>query len=280
MTNLVDIAEVPGNLEQVEKDLAEATLSRDAGTESGSSNRSTVEDKLPTKFQGKSREDIAEMYLNLESQSGRMANDLGVQRKLTDRLLDLKRDTDLTRNNPAAKKVEISAVELLDKPTEAIDRYVSAREEAFASRIDERLNRLEGTTAQNAFLSKHPDYTSVAQSQEFVDWVQASSIRKRAAATAYNGDWNVADELLAEYKAVKPSKANKEDTARREAANLQAARGASLDSGASQETPAKNGGKTYRRADLMKLRIDKPDVYYDDSFQSEILLAYSEGRVK
>lgn len=280
MTNLVDIAEVPGNLEQIEKDLAEASLARASGNESTASGSTTVDDKLPAKFQGKSREDIAEMYLNLESQSGRMANDLGVQRKLTDRLLDLKRDTDLTRNSPQPKKVEISAVELLDKPTEAIDRYVSAREDALVSRIDERLNRLEGTTAQNAFLNKHPDYTEVAQSQKFVDWVQSSNIRKRAAATAYNGDWNVADELISEYKAVAPSKANKEDIAKREAANLQAARGASLDSGASQETPAKNGGKTYRRADLMKLRIDKPDVYYDDSFQSEILLAYSEGRVK
>lgn len=280
MTNLVDVADVPGNLEQVEKDLAEASLARASGvtTETNVQRNADVADKLPTKFKGKSAEEIAEMYLNLESQYGRTANDLGVQRKLTDRLLDLKRDTDLSKNSPA--RVEISAVELLDKPTEAIDRYVTARENALLGRIDERINRLEGTTAQSAFLGKHPDYEQVAHSDDFVQWVQSSNIRKRAATTAYNGDWNVADELISEYKAAKPSKATAEANAKRESQNLQSARNASLDSGASAESPSKSGGKVYRRADLMKLRIDKPDVYYDDSFQAEILQAYADGRVK
>jgi hypothetical protein len=36
--------------------------------------------------------------------------------------------------------------------------------------------------------------------------------------------------------------------------------------------------KVYRRADLIRLRLENPDRY--DALQDEIMKAYSEGRVK
>jgi hypothetical protein len=63
--------------------------------------------------------------------------------------------------------------------------------------------------------------------------------------------------------------------------DLEAARKVSLEtsSGAGGSDGIKKG-KTYSRADLMRLRIEDPDSYYDDAFQAEILRAYNEGRVK
>jgi len=43
-------------------------------------------------------------------------------------------------------------------------------------------------------------------------------------------------------------------------------------------TGSKGSGKTYRRADLIRLKIQDPAKY--ESMESEIFKAYSEGRVK
>ena len=44
-----------------------------------------------------------------------------------------------------------------------------------------------------------------------------------------------------------------------------------------QQTAA---GKVYRRADLIALKQQRPEVYADPVFQQEILQAYADGRVK
>ena len=121
MVGIVEIEEVPGNIVQLEKDLAEAVI-QPANSESPAPAAATPagDERLPPKLRGKKLEDIVDMYTNLESQMGRMANDLGQQRKLTDRLLDLKRETDLQSQTPP--RVDLKGADLLENPTEALDR--------------------------------------------------------------------------------------------------------------------------------------------------------------
>src|SRR6056297_1567571 len=45
--------------------------------------------EIPEKFQGKSFEDVVDMYRNLEKDYGRKGNEVGELRKLTDELLQL-----------------------------------------------------------------------------------------------------------------------------------------------------------------------------------------------
>jgi hypothetical protein len=285
MSSLVDIAEdTPGNLSSLEADLTAAVTA----SQSEPAKAAPVEEKqsaassLPEKLRGKSLDDIAQMYINLESTYGRMANDLGQQRKLTDRLLDLKRAEDLGKQQP--KAVEVSTSEFLERPTETLEKFVSSREAAKGDEYGQRMAALESSLAQQRFEQKHSDGLALANDPAFVAWVQKSKIRTKAAQQAYNGDWTAADELLTEYKEQAGTPAAKVVDVKDPAAAaeaLNAARAAGLDtSGSGSDGSSKSAGKIYRRADLMKLRIEKPDAYYDEGFQAEILKAHAEGRVK
>lgn len=283
MSSLVDIAEdnTPGNLSSLEADLTSAVTASSSEPAKAAPAETPQASSLPEKLRGKSLEDIAHMYVNLESTYGRMANDLGQQRKLTDRLLDLKRSEDLGKQQP---KVEVSTSEFLERPTETLEKFVSTREAAIKETYDSRIAQLEGSLAQQRFEQKHSDGISLANDPAFVAWVQKSKIRTKAAQAAFNGDWTSADELLTEYKEQIGTPAAKvvdvKDPAAAEEA-MKAARAAGLDtSGSGSDGSNKASGKVYRRADLMKLRIEKPDTYYDEGFQAEILRAHAEGRVK
>jgi len=61
------------------------------------------------------------------------------------------------------------------------------------------------------------------------------------------------------------------DAKKETAKNLKAA---TVDTG----SPAPSSKKTYRRTDLINLRLRDPDRYY--AMQDEIMSAYAEGRVK
>jgi hypothetical protein len=286
LSSLVDIAEdsAPGNLSSLEAELTSAvTATSSEPTKAAPATETSQTSSLPEKLRGKSLEDIANMYVNLESTYGRMANDLGQQRKLTDRLLDLKRAEDLGKQAPP--KVEVSTSDFLERPTETLEKFVSGRESQMKETYDQRIAQLEGSLAQQRFEQKHSDGMSLANDPAFVAWVQKSKIRTKAAQAAYAGDWTSADELLTEYKEQRgaaPQKAASDTAAKpTDEAALQAARAAGLDSsGSGSDGSSKTAGKIYRRADLMKLRIEKPDTYYDEGFQAEILRAHAEGRVK
>lgn len=271
-----------GNLNDLTKSLAEeaATLTAAAQpTPPAKEKEQTVEDEVPEKFKGKSVKEIVESYKNLESQLGRMANDLGQQRVLTDRLLNLKRESDLSANGGTPRKAEIpqiKATDLADNPSEAINKVVEARLAAREQETATQSAELARQAAAARLIADHPDYQQYVNNSEFMNWVQGSALRRSAAQRAQQGDFDEGNALLTEFKEHKKgvSKQNEET-------NLEGARKASLESGSrgNAETGAK-GGKTYKRVDLIKLRMEDPDRYYSDEFQSVIMKAYSEGRVK
>lgn len=282
---LVDDATQVGDLSQLEKDLSQAAQARKnqgakkpAQQKVDESSNDDEDANLPPKLRGKTKAQIAEMYVNLESAHGRMANDLGTQRKLTDRLLDLKRDTDL-QSNGAPQKVEIKSSELLENPTAALERFTQARE----SENQKRLQELEARLAAQTLMNQHPDYLEVAQSSEFAQWVQSSPIRVRAVQAAQAGDWSAAGDLLSEYKAQRQQAPGIDESADEEDEEQKArtaAKKAALESNSQGNAGTSKKGKVYRRADLMRLRAERPDVWENPEFQNEILIAYNEGRVK
>lgn len=293
MTSLADVliadpSEVSGNSDAVIADLREAvttTPAQDMKTTESKDTAAPATTDVPEKFRGKSVKDVVEMYQNLESRLGVMANDLGVQRQLTDRILDLKRSDDLRKNTPAAeraKPVPVTANDLLDRPQETLERVVEAANSRVTEDVNARLARMEASLAQQTFTARHPDFQTVVAKPDFVSWVQASPIRLRAAAAANQGNWQIADELLTEFKGGKQVTTEPTE-GKQPSADLAGARKAALEtSGSAGTTDGKSSGgkKTYRRADLMRLRINDPEAYYDESFQNEILQAHAEGRVK
>jgi hypothetical protein len=279
MASLVDVENEPGDVEGLEKSLTEA-VTADNRPEDQKTNKmepsEVSQDPLKgTKFEGKGVDEILDSYNNLQSAYGRMANDLGTQRKLTDQLLDLKRDNDLQSNAPDPLP-SVDPAKLLDDPTQALDGYLAEREARNQRAYDERLAQMEAQMQADRFMQKHPDFMDVGQSEEFRSWAQATPVRNTAANLAAQGDWNAADALLNEYKAEMANKPAPVDSAAKE--GIEAAKQVGLESAASEGSSG--SGKVYRRADLIELKLRKPHVYGDPSFQAEILKAYSEGRVK
>lgn len=277
---LVDVNNEPGDLAALEKDLSEAVTTQATADKATQATKPATTDSpaVPEKYEGKSLQDVVDMHRNLESAYGRMANDLGTQRKLTDQLLELKRTEDLNQN-PAAKPVEVSSTEILDNPTGALDKYFESRESQIAAQTTERLAQMEAALAQDRFTAKHSDYNEIANDPEFVAWLQATPYRSRAAQLAVQGDWNAADELMTEFKEIRAAKPAGEGAPATDP-NLEAARAASLESSGTAGGQSTSSGKVYRRADLVRLKLEKPKIYGDPQFQQEIMQAYAEGRVK
>lgn len=278
MANIVDVDNAPGDLDALQKSLTEAvtaTTETDEGVSEESIQADLNDNPLAgTKFEGKDISDILDSYKNLESAYGRMANDLGTQRKLTDRLLDLKREDDLQSNAPEPLP-KVDGAELLDNPTEALDRYTAAREARIRQEYDDRLTQFEAQLQADKFMQKHPDFMTLGQSDDFRNWAQNNPIRSRVAQQAANGDWDAADALLSEYKEAQKTAAPAAD------AGVDEAKKVALETSAQGNAPdGQSSGKIYRRADMIDLKINKPHVWADPAFQAEILKAYSEGRVK
>lgn len=290
MSILVDVNETQGSLNQLEKDLAEAVGTQDATPAKKEAAPAPApaadsDDNLPPKLRGKSREQIAEMYANLESAHGRMANDLGTQRKLTDRLLDLKRTDDLQQNTPAqAPEVKVSGSDLLDNPKETLDRYFEHRMAQIEAAQNQQMASVEANMAEQQFNQYYgAEAAQVANDPVFQQFVNGTPLRVDLAQRAAQGDYEAANALMAEWVGTKAllqqaQPAPAEDTQQEEANPLAEAQKAQLESAASGS--GASSGKVYSRAQLIELKITKPHLYSDPAFQAEIMKAYQEGRVK
>jgi hypothetical protein len=142
--------------------------------------------KTTDRFDGKSREDILESYRNLESHTGRLASELGYQKRTIEELLEDKRRRDLGMNG--ATKTEIEASDILTKPTEALDKFLEERLPTIVKPLQDRLNQLEGQLGNIFYETKHKDASQITQSPEFKTWVGETGLRQHLAAQAAGGN--------------------------------------------------------------------------------------------
>ena len=295
MANLADVIvddsseTLSGNSEAARKALTEAVTVSSDSKQTETQVTKTEDDGLPAKFKGKSAREIAEAYQNLESRLGTMANDLGVQRQLTDRILGMKREDDLRANGGSrqerAQPKPVTTNDLLDRPQETLERVVNDKVQSAVDELRQENQQLRALTAKQSFESRHKDYQTTVSDPAFMDWLKASPLRMRAAAVANGGDWQVADELFTEYEVQhrrSESRSEQTDQRQRSTDNLEDARRASYTSSGSNSNDGqgKPAGKIYKRADLMKLMIEDPEAYYDEAFQAEIIQAHFEKRVR
>jgi hypothetical protein len=266
-----------GNPNRVIEELTAASAASASGNDNPAAKPKV---DLPERFKGKSAEEIYQAYQNLEREHGRLANEVGTTRLLADQLLELKRSNDLRANGgnptPMVNKPAVRAADLLENPTEVLDRYFEGKESAQAKDLRERLERQEAVMLQKEFVSKHGDWQDQVADPAFTEWAKATPLRAKLAAEAAQGNLRSADSLLDEFKTYKPliSKTKQTDP-------LDQARKVGLEraSGANDAASAP-AGKVFKRADLMALRVNDPDRYENPAFQAEILKAYAEGRVR
>lgn len=235
-----------------------------------------VKDEVPEKYKGKSLDEIVRMHQEAEKLIGRQAQEVGEVRKLADSLLkqqlEAKHDT---------QPVTAQEIDWFEDPAKAVNQAVENNP------ILKQLQQQQVQQAQQAALQtiekSHPDYVSVAQSEDFQQWVGGSKMRQQMFAQANNYDVDAAMELLGTYKSLRTIKQAKEETSKAADETLKKAdsdnRGKALKAAAVQQGGTGESTKPiYRRADLIRLRMQEPDRY--ESMAEDILQAYAEGRVR
>jgi len=231
--------------------------------------------EIPEKYRNKSLEDIIKMHQESEKLIGRQAQEVGEVRRLADELL--KRELSQKQAQQTPKEEEVDPTEkYLEDPVSAVNATVDnhpaikeAREQAFAYKQQQVTQRLQ---------SEFSNFNEVIQDPKFFEWIKASKVRTKLFTEAHSQyDYDSAAELLSTWNMMNPVKESTSDLdvvteAKKETAkNLKSV---AVDTG----SPAPTSRKTYRRADLINLRLRDPARY--EAMQDEIMAAYAEGRVK
>lgn len=220
---------------------------------------------IPEKFKGKSSEEIAEAYLNLEKEYGRRSQEIGELRQLTDNFIQ----QELVKK-PNVEEDPINEEDFLVDPAAAVGKAVKS--DPVVKELQEQVANFQRENALANFTNKHPEWQQTSGSDDFINWVQSSPYRQGLYQKANSYDLQAADELFSIYKDVssvpkaEPVKDTKRETALKKATS---------------EKGGSGGGKSkkvYRRADLIRLRNEDFSKY--EAMESEIMAAYSEGRVK
>lgn len=239
---------------------------------------------LPEKYQNKSPEEIAEMHMNAEKRVSQLGNEIGQLRKLADQLLELKKDNVKEPTFEPPKPVTVD--EIFSDPDSAIKKTVESS--GTARKADDAVQRVENIERQIAlqsFESRYPSYKQDLSDAAFQSWIQANSARAELFRRADNFDVASADalwQMWGEYKELKSLTTKREEAKEKRKDALSAAKTV-------QDSPLDTGAKSpvYSRAKLMELQTKATlgdqsarAKWNDSAFQSELLRAYSEGRVR
>ena len=234
------------------------------------------EAEVPEKYKGKSLDDIVKMHQEAEKLIGRQAQEVGEVRKLADSLLkqqlESKHDT---------QPVTAQEIDWFEDPARAVNQAVENN--PILKKLQEEQAKQVQMAALQTIEKAHPDFISVAQSEDFQQWVGGSKVRQQLFSQANNYDADSALELLDTYKAIRGVQQNKEETSKAADEKLKQAddvnRSKALKTAAVQQGGTGESTKPiYRRADLIRLRMQDPKRY--ESMADDILQAYAENRVR
>lgn len=224
--------------------------------------------KIPDKYRGKSLEDIVTMHQEAEKLIGRQAQEVGEVRRLADELIKQQLSTKQTTQPPVVE----NEIDFFEDPKLAVQKAVANHPDVLAAK--QASAQLRQIQTQAMLNKKHPDFANIVNDGEFIEWVKASPMRLNIYAMAdANYDFNAADELLTTFKQIRTSK-TQQTTDAGNAVRKQNLTAAAVDVGGTGESAK----KTYRRADLIRLRMTDPARY--EAMEPDIMAAYAEGRVR
>jgi len=222
--------------------------------------------KLPELYEGKSLEDVIRMHQEANNMIGKQAQEVGEVRRLADELLK-------QNLNSKQQQVEIEPeVDFFENPQKAVQNTIDKHPDVLAARqAGQEFKRMQ---IQQKLAQDHPDYSQVVNDSEFQNWVKSSPIRLGLYAKADGEfDYDSANELLSTFKqlrGVRVKESEQADTA----ARAKTMKAVAVDTGGSGESSK----RIYRRADLIRLKMQDPNRY--DALSEEIMAAYAEKRVR
>lgn len=267
MAELIDLQEDQSNLDNLQQPEPQEVAQQ-------ATNSSETEPEIPEKYKGKSLDQIVKMHQEAEKLIGRQAQEVGESRKLLDEYIKQQLNTQKDDVQPSTQQ----EIDWFEDPAKAVNQAVENNP------LFKQLKEQQAEQAKHVALStiekSHPDFMSVAQSEDFAQWVQGSKIRMQLFAQANNYDVDAAMELLGNYKSLKgvqEQRSNKADDTLKKVeveARTKTLKAAGVQQGGSGEMSK----PVYRRVDLIRLRMQDPERY--NAMSEEIMQAYNEGRVK
>ena len=223
--------------------------------------------ELPEKYREKSLDEIVKMHQEAEKLIGKQAQEVGEVRKLADELI--KQNLGSRQQQTRQEEPE---VDFFENPQKAVQRTVDSHPDIIAAR--QATLEMKRAQIQQKLAQEHPDFGDIAKNEDFANWVKSSPVRidlfKKADA---DFDYDSANELLSTYKELRSVK-QKQTSDAGEATRKQNLKAVGVDVGGSGESSK----RVYRRADLIRLKMQDPNRY--EALSDEIMLAYQEGRVK
>lgn len=228
--------------------------------------------QIPEKFAGKSMEEVVESYVNLEKEAGRRANEVGELRKLTDQILKQQVESKPAEQIETQINEDIGFDDFIDDPAKAVDRAISKNPRLKA--LEDSLYTQNAEVAHKRMLERHPDADEVVASTAFLAWVNESPSRmQRMQEANVNLDIDLASDMLSLYKQTKKVSTEEAITERDTVAKADLKK-ATVETG---RVPA-DTKPIYRRAELIRLKIENPTKYA--AMSEDIHQAYADGRVK
>jgi ribosomal protein L29 len=254
--------------DDLDTEISEASKASDERREAGG--------ELPERFKGKTAEEIAASYIELEKLNSRQAQSLGQLRKTADELLQLQlRDARHSQETPPTKPVEAS--DLFDEPDKAI-RSVAKEE------VDSRVKSLEAelmneriARAKADFSKQFPKWEDDVHDPEFIAWIHEKPHRVKLARTADMGDFDAAETLFGTYYDQREVRKTKEEKEQRK----QRVKEVTLESSGAG---APDVEQKFSRTALMEKRLaakrgDRNADYWLRTNAEAIAVAYEEGRI-
>ena len=222
---------------------------------------------LPEKYRDKSLDDIVRMHQEAEKLIGKQAQEVGEVRKLADELI--KQNLGSRQQQTRQEEPE---VDFFENPQKAVQRTVDNHPDVQAAQ--QATLEMRRAQVQQRLAQEHPDFGDIAKDQDFANWVKSSPVRIKIFEQADAGyDYDSANELLSTYKQLRGVK-NKQVSDAGEVSRKQTLKAVGVDTGGSGESSK----KVYRRADLIRLKMQDPNRY--EALSDEIMVAYQEGRVR
>ena len=274
--NFIELPEVDANEKYADPTKEESTTPEPAEEIVGQTEEAAPEQDLPEKYRNKSLDEIIKMHQEAEKLIGRQAQEVGENRKLLDQYI--KQQLEQKHDTQPSKAQEI---DWFEDPERAVKQAVENN--PVLKKMQEEQAKQAQLVALQTIEKAHPDFVNVAQSDDFQQWVTSSKIRTRLYEQASDYDVDSALELLETYKSIRNVKQQKVEATKAADESLKKVddenRSKALKTAAVQQGGTGESTKpVYRRADLIRLRMQDPNRY--ESMAEEILQAYAEGRVK
>lgn len=236
-------------------------------------------DAVPSKYEGKTVDELIEMNINQEKLIGRQSQEVGTIRRMADQILDLKKSTTQIKEEP---RTLVTVADVLNDPDKAIHEAVARSDVAKrADRAEARINQLEAQITEKDFVGKHKDFGTDVNDPDFLAWVNKNPLRQALAAETAKKNFVAAQNLWDMWDEFKElSGSQKQESTQEKPRTVP-------NTVKSAPTSGAKGKPIYSRSKLMELRMkvqqgDPAAVmrYNDPVFQQNMNDAYAENRVR